>query len=96
MALCPRCKGQMGMMDTICPHCKYDFPSDDSLPHAGASVLVGAQLLRCQVCGHDEFNKRSAQLNTALATFFDMDWANESATCYVCKTCGYVHWFVRP
>jgi predicted nucleic-acid-binding Zn-ribbon protein len=48
----------------------------------------------CTVCGHTEFGQRSAQLNTAGMTFMKLDWANESARCLVCKSCGYVHWFV--
>ena len=58
------------------------------------SVEVQGQVLRCQVCGHDEFHRRDAQLNTAVATFFNMDWANSSALCYVCDRCGYIHWFL--
>ena len=50
--------------------------------------------LKCVVCDHKKFSQRSAQLNTAAATFFNFDWANASATCYVCKNCGYIHWFL--
>ena len=35
-----------------------------------------------------------AQLNTAVATFFNFDWANKTAQCYVCDGCGYIHWFL--
>lgn len=48
----------------------------------------------CTACGHTEFSQRSAQLNTAGMTLFNLDWANESARCLVCKSCGYVHWFL--
>lgn len=50
--------------------------------------------LRCLVCGCDNFSQRTAQLNTAVATFFNFDWTNASATCYVCENCGYIHWFL--
>lgn len=50
--------------------------------------------MKCTFCGVDRFWFRKAQLNTALATFFDMDWANKSANCYVCAHCGYIHWFL--
>ncbi|MCR4419423.1 MAG: hypothetical protein QHH27_03000 [Clostridia bacterium] len=50
--------------------------------------------LACQVCGHDRFWRRQAQLNTAVATFFDLDWTNPSATCLICARCGYIHWFL--
>ena len=26
MAHCPKCSAEMGVRDTICPHCGYDFP----------------------------------------------------------------------
>ena len=26
MANCPQCKGEMGVMEPVCPHCGYDFP----------------------------------------------------------------------
>jgi hypothetical protein len=55
--------------------------------------VVGVDL-HCEICKHTRFYSRSAQLNTAVLSFFDMDWANTSATCYVCERCGYVHWFL--
>lgn len=57
---------------------------------------VKGKPFRCQVCNHDLFTKRSAQLNTAALSFLDLDWMNQSATCLVCAECGYVHWFVPP
>lgn len=50
--------------------------------------------LHCEICKNDTFLKREAQLNTAVATFFNFDWANRVANCYVCSNCGYVHWFL--
>lgn len=57
-------------------------------------VKVAGQPLRCLICRHEQFRSRNAQLNTASATFFGVDWANASAVCYVCDGCGYVHWFL--
>ncbi|RYG71600.1 hypothetical protein EON80_05045 [bacterium] len=57
-------------------------------------VEIQGKALTCQICGHDTFQSREAQLNTATATFFNMDWANASATCYICARCGYIHWFL--
>jgi hypothetical protein len=57
-------------------------------------VRIGELDLRCEICKHDQFWTRSAQLNTAVATFFNFDWANPTATCYVCDGCGYIHWFL--
>lgn len=60
----------------------------------GEPVKVLGRDFTCQVCGHDRFWHREAQLNTAVATFFNMDWANPSATCLICTHCGYIHWFM--
>ena len=57
-------------------------------------VEIQGKPLRCEICGHDSFWHREAQLNTAVATFFNFDWANASAICYVCDGCGYIHWFL--
>ena len=59
-----------------------------------AEVEIHGKLLRCEICGHDAFWRREALLNTAVATFFDVEWANPSATCFVCDGCGYIHWFL--
>ena len=59
-------------------------------------VRVAGVDLTCQVCRHDEFWHREAQLNTAVASFFDFDWANATASCYVCDRCGHIHWFLDP
>lgn len=57
-------------------------------------VEINDHPLRCIICGHDHFHQREAQLNTAVATFFNFDWANASAVCFVCGECGYIHWFL--
>ena len=59
-------------------------------------VTVAGKPLRCEICKHDLFWKRDAQLNTAAFSFFNIDWANATATCYVCNGCGYIHWFLPP
>ncbi len=57
-------------------------------------IMIGDKQLHCEICGHDEFWQRKAQLNTSVATFFSLDWANPTANCYVCDGCGYIHWFL--
>lgn len=57
-------------------------------------VEVLGRPLRCYACAHDRFWQREAQLNTAVATFFNFDWANASAICCVCAQCGHIHWFL--
>jgi len=58
-----------------------------------AVTVVGKPLL-CEICHHDRFWQRSAQLHTAVASFFDLEWVQPSATCMVCANCGYIHWFL--
>ena len=29
MAFCPQCRKEMGQMDAVCPHCGYDFPTQE-------------------------------------------------------------------
>lgn len=50
--------------------------------------------LKCPVCNNDLFRTRRVQLNTALATFFNFDWANRSATCFICSNCTHISWFL--
>jgi len=57
-------------------------------------VRIGERELHCEICENDRFWTREAQLNTAVATFFSLDWANATAVCYVCDGCGYIHWFL--
>jgi predicted nucleic-acid-binding Zn-ribbon protein len=60
---------------------------------AGKVEMFGREF-HCQVCGNNEFWRREAQLNTAIATFFNFDWADQTAICLVCDECGYIHWFL--
>jgi hypothetical protein len=42
MAFCPRCKGEMGSADVVCPHCGYDFPhrTPDDWPRSNLGKIV--------------------------------------------------------
>ncbi len=57
-------------------------------------VEVKGHQLSCPVCSSKLFWSRKAQLNTATASFFGFDWANRSATCYVCSDCTHILWFL--
>lgn len=57
-------------------------------------ATVAGVVLRCEICKHDRFWHRRAQLHTAVASFFDLEWIQPSADCYVCAQCGYIHWFL--
>jgi len=58
------------------------------------TVQVKGNELRCPVCNNNLFWTRKAQLNSAVATFFNLDWANRSATCFVCSDCTHISWFL--
>ncbi len=58
------------------------------------TVEVAGNMLTCPICRNNLFWTRKAQLNTAVATFFNFDWANKSATCFVCSDCTHISWFL--
>lgn len=58
------------------------------------TVAVKGHELKCPICGNRYFRMRRALLNTIVATFFNIDWANRSATCFVCSECTHVSWFL--
>ena len=61
---------------------------------AGQFSLKG-QTISCPHCNNQEFEKGSAQLNTAGMTLLNVDWANKSATLLICTTCGQIQWFTQ-
>jgi len=58
------------------------------------TATVVGKAFNCLACGNAGFWRREAQLHTMLATFFRLEWANQSAICLVCANCGYIHWFL--
>lgn len=62
-------------------------------PEPQRAEVKGNQL-KCPICGEVLFYEREAQLNTAVASFFNFDWANRSATCFVCANCTHISWFL--
>ncbi len=63
-------------------------------PDQPQTVEIKGHELRCPVCSNTYFWTRQAQLNTAVATFFSLDWANKSASCFVCSECTHISWFL--
>lgn len=61
---------------------------------APQTIEVKGHALICPVCKEVLFYSRPAQLNTAVASFFNLDWANRSATCFVCANCTHISWFL--
>ena len=64
--------------------------------HEATTVEIYGRPLRCIICGHRYFWHHDVMLNTRMATVFDLDWMNQSASCAVCDHCGYMHWFIPP
>jgi hypothetical protein len=59
------------------------------------TVTISDAPLHCQICKGDEFIvRKNILLNTIWASFLGWEFANRTATCYVCAGCGYIHWFV--
>lgn len=58
------------------------------------TVEVKGNQLRCPICDNDLFWTRRAQLNSAVATFFNLDWVNRSATCFVSSDCTHISYFL--
>lgn len=72
-----------------------DFGSlDEGQSDVASAITKAGKLLTCSHCGCERFYERSAQLNTAGATFLGLDWANQSARVYVCRDCGHLEWFL--
>lgn len=69
-------------------------PKETNLGDGTLAVEVAGKKLACLICGNTAFHERDTLLNTRAATFFKMDWANASATNYVCTACCFVHWFL--
>lgn len=62
--------------------------------HEPEGAAVAGHTLRCEICKNEKFWYRRAQLHTGVASFFNLEWAQPSADCYVCAECGYIHWFL--
>ncbi|GHF78252.1 hypothetical protein ACFFSH_36720 [Streptomyces filamentosus] len=56
---------------------------------------IGKREIRCLTCGGDVFREREVKLNSTGMEFFNLAWANESATGLICWSCGYVQLFVN-
>ena len=57
-------------------------------------VVILEQELSCQICKHNMFIDREVPLNAEMAESLDLDGGNDSAICFVCDKCGYIHWFL--
>ena len=58
------------------------------------TIIVSGHALVCPICDGVLFWKREAQLNTSVVSFFNLDWANKTASCFVCAECTHISWFL--
>jgi len=58
------------------------------------TVEIKNNPLTCPVCSNNTFWVRKAQMNSAISTFFKLDWTDRSATCFVCSDCTHIIWFL--
>jgi len=58
-----------------------------------SSYMAGGIKVVCPHCKNDTFQPGEAQLNTATATLFNLDWLNKSAQILICTQCGLIQWF---
>jgi len=58
-------------------------------------VSLGEMWITCHVCKSDLFRERGVKLNSTGGEFFNVAWADETATGLICLRCGYVHLFVN-
>jgi len=54
---------------------------------------AGGAIIVCPHCKNEVFNLTTAQLNTSLASFFNLDWDNRSAYILICTHCSMILWF---
>ena len=59
------------------------------------AVEVSGKSLACQVCGNATFWRKDAVLHGALASFVSLEWLSPKCVCFICSSCGFVHWFSR-
>lgn len=73
---------------------KRFFDSTSTAP-VSDSYRIGGKAIVCPQCGHNQFDLTLALLNTPGMTFFNLDWANRTATLLSCKQCGRIEWYLR-
>jgi predicted nucleic-acid-binding Zn-ribbon protein len=59
-------------------------------PH---SFRIQGKNITCPHCGNDQFEQRFILLNTPGMTFFNLDWANRTASVLACTRCSHLQWF---
>jgi predicted nucleic-acid-binding Zn-ribbon protein len=63
--------------------------------HFTNSYQIEGKPIVCPQCGHNQYDQGVALLNTPGMTFFDLDWANRTATILSCRRCSRIEWFLK-
>lgn len=56
---------------------------------------INSKKIICPLCNNDTFHYREALLDTPIASFFGMEWANKKAAILICIKCGKIEWFLE-
>ena len=59
-----------------------------------SKITIKNKPLICFHCGENIFGKREGIVPTSWITFFRWTVFNRSARCFICKNCGFLHWFI--
>lgn len=78
-----------GFFDAI----KQVYMQDSTESSETKRFSAGGKEIICPHCSNNTFKEGKAQLNTAVATLFELDWLNKSAHILVCDNCSYIQWF---
>lgn len=81
------------MASRMNPDSEQRHSEDESEP---GRFSLESKSVHCPHCGGADFKAGEAQLNTALATLFKLDWTNKSAAILICASCGQIQWFETP
>ena len=74
---------------------KKPFFDSTSTAHVSNSYRIGGKPIVCPQCGHNQFDQAAVLLNTPGMTFFNLDWANRTATVLSCRQCGRIEWYLQ-
>lgn len=55
---------------------------------------ANGEKMQCVYCKNDYFFKQSSLVPNESAKLWSLMWASESADCFVCSKCGFIHWFI--
>lgn len=66
------------------------FSAEEAKPYQ-----IDDKQLVCTFCDNDTFYTRREQLSSPTRSFFNVEWTDSTAMCFICSSCGFMHWFMR-